>query len=111
MARTCAGCAAMVERGLLTAADLARVDSGRELLLEIRVALQRVTSSHSDRLALQEQDAVAAQLGFDSADALVHDLASSAREIAWIAGDVWSGVRDLLDGPRAKSAPPDRAAA
>ena len=105
------GCASMVERGLLTAADLARVESGRELLLDIRVALQRVTNSHSDRLALQEQDAVAAQLGFESADALVHDLASAAREIAWIAGDVWSGVRDLLDGPRAKGAPADQAVA
>ena len=40
--------------------------------------MQRVTNSHSDRLALQEQDAVAAQLGFASADALVHDLASAS---------------------------------
>ncbi len=84
----------------------ARVEAGRELLLDIRVALQRVTSSHSDRLALQEQDAVAAQLGFASADALVHDLASASREIAWIAGDVWSRVRDMLDGPRANDVPP-----
>jgi [protein-PII] uridylyltransferase len=105
------GCDSMIERGLLTPADLARVETGRELLLDIRVALQRVTGSHSDRLALQEQDAVAAQLGFESADALVHDLASAAREIAWIAGDVWSGVRDMLDGPRAKRVPDDQALA
>ncbi len=101
------GYATLLERDFLTAADLARVEAGRELLLDIRVALQRVTNSHSDRLALQEQDAVAAQLGFASADALVHDLASASREIAWIAGDVWSRVRDVLGGQRAKDAPPD----
>jgi [protein-PII] uridylyltransferase len=94
-----------VERGFLTADDLARVETGRELLLDIRVALQRVTNSRSDRLALQEQDAVGAQLGFESADALVRDLASAARDIAWISGDVWSRVRDLLGGPPGQGAP------
>ena len=87
------GTAALIERDLLTPADLSRIEAGRELLLDIRVALQRVTGSHSDRLALQEHDAVAAQLGFDSADALVHDLAPP-REIAWIAGDAWSRIGD-----------------
>ncbi|HEV7525334.1 MAG TPA: [protein-PII] uridylyltransferase [Acidimicrobiia bacterium] len=105
------GSSTLIERGLLTAPDLARVEAGRELLLDIRVALQRVTTSHSDRLALQEQDAVAEQLGFASADALVHDLASAAREIAWIAGDVWSRARELVDGTDSKSAPADQAVA
>ncbi len=91
------GPATFVERGFLMPSDLARVETGRELLLEIRVALQRVTNAHSDRLALQEHDAVAAQLGFDSADALVHDLANAARDIAWIAADAWSRVRESLD--------------
>jgi len=104
------GAGALLARGFLAPADLARVATGRELLLDIRVALQRVTGSRSDRLALQEQDAVAADLGFASADALVHDLASAAREIAWIAGDVWSRVRDELGGGRAK-APADVALA
>ncbi len=103
------GSATLVELDFLTAADLARVEAGRELLLDVRVALQRVTGGHSDRLALQEQDAVAAQLDFASADVLVHDLAHAAREIAWIAGDVWSRVRDML-GTGAKPAP-DRALA
>jgi [protein-PII] uridylyltransferase len=94
------GCSTLLERDFLTADDLARVEVGGELLLDIRVALQRVTNSRSDRLALQEQDAVAVQLDFESADALVHDLALAAREIAWIAGDVWSRVRDLLEGPK-----------
>jgi [protein-PII] uridylyltransferase len=92
------GRAALVERDFLTPADQARVESGRELLLDIRVALQRVTNAHSDRLALQEHDAVAAQLGLESADALVRDLANASRDIAWIAGDAWSRVTDSLDG-------------
>ncbi len=101
------GCATLVDRGFLNRADLARVEAGRELLLDLRVALQRVTNSRSDRLALQEHDAVAIQLEFASADALVHDLARAAREIAWIAGDVWSRVRDELGGSGAKGAPAD----
>ncbi|HEY5076355.1 MAG TPA: [protein-PII] uridylyltransferase, partial [Acidimicrobiia bacterium] len=105
------GCSTLLERDFLTADDLARVEAGRELLLDIRVALQRITNSRSDRLALQEQDAVAAQLGFASADALVHDLARAAREIGWIAGDVWSRIRDTLDRPGAKGAQVDQAVA
>jgi UTP:GlnB (protein PII) uridylyltransferase len=93
------GTATLVGRGYLTAADLARVATGRELLLDLRVALQRVTGAHSDRLALQDQDAVAAAVGYADADALVRDLASSAREIAWITSDVWARVRDSLAGP------------
>src|SRR5262249_6953762 len=88
----------LIARGLTTESDLARVEAGRELLLDMRVALHRVTNARSDRLALQEHDAVGEQLGFADADVLVHDLASAAREIAWIAGDVWSSVRDSLDG-------------
>jgi [protein-PII] uridylyltransferase len=102
------GSSTLLERDFLTPQDLARVEAGRELLLDIRVALQRVTNSRSDRLALQEQDAVATQLDFESADTLVHDLARAAREIAWIAGDVWSRVRDLLDRPGAKGAQVDQ---
>ena len=90
-------------------ADLARVEAGRELLLDIRVALQRVTNSRSDRLALQEQDAVAAQLGFADRPTRSCTISrAAAREIAWIAGDVWSRVRDMLGRPEAKDAGPIR---
>jgi len=105
------GPATLLERDLVAAADLARVEAGRELLLDTRVALHRVTNSRSDRLALQEQDAVAAQLDFASADALVHDLARAAREIAWIAGDMWSRVRDSLGRPAGRGAIADQAPA
>ncbi len=88
------GTRSLFERGYLTPDDLARVDAGRSHLLDLRVALQRTTSTRSDRMALQEQDAVAVLLGARDADALVHDLSSAAREIAWVARDVWGRVRD-----------------
>jgi [protein-PII] uridylyltransferase len=93
------GIDALVARGYLAPDDLERVTAGRELLLDVRVALHRTTGTRSDRLALQEHDAVAATLGYDDADAFVRDLASVARDMAWIAADVWSRVRDGLAGP------------
>jgi [protein-PII] uridylyltransferase len=93
------GTDALIARGYLTAPDLQRIDAGRELLLDLRVALQRVTTARSDRLALQEQDAVASMLECPDADALVRELATVAREVSWTCGDVWRRVRDLLAGP------------
>jgi [protein-PII] uridylyltransferase len=93
------GVRALIERGYLTQVDLERVEAGRTRLLELRVELQRITNGHSDRLALQEQDAVAAALDVGDADVLVRGLAALARDIAWIAGDVWARVRDGLRGP------------
>ena len=102
------GGAALLERGYLSPDDRARVLSGRERLLEARVALQRVTGGRADRLALQEQDAVAATLGLDTAGTLVRDLASAAREVAWIARDVWMRVRESLGGPSGRVAHRDQ---
>ncbi len=102
------GTDALISRGYLAAADLERVSSGRELLLDLRVALQRVTTSRTDRLALQEQDAVAAALGVADADMLVRELSSASRDIAWTTGDVWGRVRDGLTGPSGRGARPDQ---
>ncbi len=102
---------ALIARGYLSPSDLRRIDEGRELLLDVRVSLHRVTNARSDRLALQEQDAVAADLKFADADVLVHDLSASAREIAWITRDVWSRVRDMLAGPTGRTGRGDEALA
>ncbi|HYL52881.1 MAG TPA: [protein-PII] uridylyltransferase [Acidimicrobiia bacterium] len=102
------GTDALIARGYLAAADLERVEAGRSMLLDLRVALQRVTTSRSDRLALQEQDAVATALGYADADGLVRELSSAARDIAWTTGDVWSRVRDGLRGPSGRGARGDR---
>jgi [protein-PII] uridylyltransferase len=97
------GVASLVTRGYLTPRDVERITAGREMLLDTRVALHRVTGARSDLLALQEQDAVAAQLGCASADALVRDLASAAREVAWVVSDTWARVRDALTGPAGRA--------
>jgi [protein-PII] uridylyltransferase len=102
------GTATLVERGYVTTDDMERVGAGREMLLDLRVALQRSTGSRSDRLALQDQDAVAAAHGAPSADALVRDLSRVARDIAWIASDVWMRLRATLEGPGGRAARGDR---
>jgi [protein-PII] uridylyltransferase len=102
------GTASLVERGYIGLEDLARLDADRRMLLETRVELQRATGSRSDRLALQEQDAVAVALGAASADQLVRDVSRAGREIAWISADVWSRVRDALTGPSGRVAQQDR---
>jgi [protein-PII] uridylyltransferase len=98
------GVRTLVEQGYLSDTDLRRIETGSELLLDVRVALQRATTSRSDRLALQEQDAVAEALDYKNADALIHDLSSAARTIAWITADVWSRLKDKLDGSPTRGA-------
>ncbi len=63
-----------------------------EALLAARVALHRATGRHSDVLVLQEQDAVAEQLGDEDADALVARVAAAARAVAWISDESWWAV-------------------
>jgi [protein-PII] uridylyltransferase len=101
------GCDALVARGYLAPEDLERMRHGENVLLTARVGLHRVATGRSDRLALQEQDAVAAALGYDDADALVRDVATVGREIAWTTNDLWGRVRDGLAGPRGRTASRD----
>ncbi len=99
------GRAALIERGVLDAGDDGRINRANQRLLDARVALHLVTGGRSDRLLLQDQDAVAEVLGVDDADALVHELSGHAREVAWIARDSF----DQLVGDGGRSAVEDRA--
>ncbi|MCJ1679886.1 [protein-PII] uridylyltransferase [Streptomyces sp. APSN-46.1] len=75
----------------------------RRRLLDARDALHLVTGRATDRLSLQEQDQVAAQLGLLDADALLREVYEAARVVAY-AGDVtWREVGRVL---RARSARP-----
>ena len=42
-----------------------------------------------DKLLLQDQDQVAAALGFADADALMLAVSTAGRQIAWVSDDVW----------------------
>ncbi|PWE09585.1 [protein-PII] uridylyltransferase [Streptomyces sp. BSE7F] len=68
----------------------------RSRLLDVRDALHLTTGRATDRLALQEQDQVAAELGLLDADALLRQVCEAARVIAY-AGDVtWREVGRVL---------------
>jgi [protein-PII] uridylyltransferase len=84
------GLAGLVDAGVLAPADVAELEVANARLLDVRVALHRVTGGRADLLTLQEQDAVAAQLGVADADALLRGLADAARTVGWISRDVWA---------------------
>ncbi|MFI1963605.1 [protein-PII] uridylyltransferase [Streptomyces pathocidini] len=79
------------------------LEDARRRLLDVRDALHLATGRATDRLALQEQDQVAAELGLLDADALLRQVYEAAHTIAY-AGDVtWREVTRVL---RARSAKP-----
>lgn len=86
-------------RRLLWEGDDAALDAAYEMLLSARVELHRRTGRPSDVLLLEEQDAVAAAVGYGSADALMRDVADAARTIAWRADDAWRRIEASLAGP------------
>ncbi|HEX3453764.1 MAG TPA: ACT domain-containing protein [Gaiellaceae bacterium] len=92
----------LVVQGYLRADDVAQMATHRELLLDARVALHRVTNGRVDQLPLQEQDAVAEMLGVDDADALLHELGAAARSVAWITSDLWGRLLSTERGPRGR---------
>ena len=89
---------AVSANGVLSAAE--------ETLLLVRVELHRWTGRAQDRLALQDQDAVASACGFPDADALMTAVSSAGRVIAWESDDAWRRVSVQLS----KTRPPSFAA-
>ncbi|HLX87159.1 MAG TPA: [protein-PII] uridylyltransferase, partial [Acidimicrobiales bacterium] len=80
--------------------DLGALDAPRRTLTAARVELHRSTRRATDRLLLQEQDTVAAALGYADADTLMAAIAESGRTIAWIGDDAWR--RRTLWSPRGR---------
>jgi [protein-PII] uridylyltransferase len=95
-------------RRILFAVDDAELDGPYNLLLEARVELQRQTGRGANQLFLQEQDAVAATLGYEDADRLMASIATAARTIAWTSDDAWRRVESSLRGPLGRLARRDR---
>ncbi|ADI06593.1 PII uridylyl-transferase [Streptomyces bingchenggensis BCW-1] len=75
----------------------------RRLLLDVRDALHLITGRATDRLALQEQDQVAAELGLLDADTLLRQVYESARTISYASDVTWREVERVL---RARSTRP-----
>jgi [protein-PII] uridylyltransferase len=70
-------------------ADLDSLNDATALLTDIRVELHRMAQREHDKLLLQDQDQVAAALGFVDADALMFAVSTAGRQIAWVSDDVW----------------------
>ncbi|MBO3744435.1 [protein-PII] uridylyltransferase [Streptosporangiaceae bacterium NEAU-GS5] len=76
-----------------------RVREAYELLLDIRHGLHLVTARGTDRLVLQEQEAVAGTLGLLDADSLMRRLAEAGRTVAHAFDATWRTVDRLVSGP------------
>jgi [protein-PII] uridylyltransferase len=74
-------------------ADLESLNGATALLTDIRVELHRLAHREHDKLLLQDQDQVAAALGFVDADALMLAVSTAGRQIAWVSDDVWQRRR------------------
>ncbi|WP_431041942.1 [protein-PII] uridylyltransferase [Streptomyces sp. P1-3] len=79
------------------------LEDARGRLLDTRDVLHLTTGRATDRLALQEQDQVAAGLGLLDADTLLRQVYESARTVAYAGEVTWREVGRVL---RARSARP-----
>ncbi|MDX3520885.1 [protein-PII] uridylyltransferase [Streptomyces scabiei] len=68
----------------------------RRRLLDVRDALHLTTGRATDRLALQEQDQVAAELGLLDADTLLRQVYEAARVISYASDVTWREVGRVL---------------
>ncbi|MFI0409590.1 [protein-PII] uridylyltransferase [Actinomadura sp. 3N508] len=66
-----------------------RVRAAHDLLLDVRHALHEVTGRASDRLVLQEQEAVARALGLADANVLQRSISEAARTITYATSHAW----------------------
>ncbi|WP_128435174.1 [protein-PII] uridylyltransferase [Streptomyces cyaneus] len=72
------------------------LDDARRRLLDARDALHLTTGRATDRLALQEQDQVAAELGLLDADTLLRQVYEAARVISYASDVTWREVGRVL---------------
>ncbi len=80
--------------------DPAALAEAEQAIVAARVALQCRTGGASDRLALQEQDQVAALLAVGDADTLMAQLAEAARTVSAACAEGWHRARPLLGEKR-----------
>ena len=90
---------ANLARPVLLDGDDVALAEAEAVLLEVRVALHRVSGRSTDGLLLERQDEVAAALGSGTADDLMGRVSSAARVVAWTGDEVWGRVRSSLTGP------------
>ncbi|WP_419998226.1 [protein-PII] uridylyltransferase [Streptomyces boninensis] len=72
------------------------LERARTCLLDVRDALHLATGRATDRLALQEQDQVAGDLGLLDADTLLREVYEAARTVSYAADVTWREVDRVL---------------
>ncbi len=98
-------------RSVMLEGDDAALAGAYETVLSVRVELHRLTERPGDRLVLEQQDAVAAALGYGDADEMMRALSGAARRISWTSDEVWDRVDSSLEGPVAWRFSRDKAVA
>ena len=71
-------------------------EAAQGFLLDVRWVLHTRTGRASDRILLQEQDELAAELGFESADELMRAVSDAARTIDYACDVAWRRVDQAL---------------
>jgi [protein-PII] uridylyltransferase len=91
-----------------TKVPLERISWAESKLNDVRETLHQTSGRNKDRLLFQEQDAVARELGYTDADALMSDVAQAARSVDYLLEFTWhqfgqrnkDGFGRLLRKPR-----------
>ncbi|MBN3930922.1 [protein-PII] uridylyltransferase [Streptomyces verrucosisporus] len=88
------------------------LEEAHRTLLDVRDALHLTTGRATDRLALQDQDQVAAALALEDADALLRRVYEAARVLSYACDVTWREVDRVLrarrPGPRRARRPAER---
>lgn len=74
------------------------LEEARRALLDVRDALQLTTGRATDRLALQDQEQVAAELELPDADALLKRVYEAARTLSYASEVTWREVNRVIRG-------------
>ena len=101
------GLDALVRVEVVGPADVAVLAAASGHLLDLRVALHRVTGGRSDVLLLQDQDAVAEMMGVRDADRMLRSLADTSRQVGWISREAFDRLAASGRRARPQSAPVD----
>ena len=91
--------ALFVDRADITSAmeePVEELASHADVLLATRCELHRITGRHANVLLLQDQDALAAAMGYADADILMARVAEAARSVDWASERFWSRVERLI---------------
>lgn len=85
--------------------------AANETIMAARVELHRSTGRPSNRLLLEDQDAVAEALGLADADDLMASISAAARRISFLGAEVWSRTQRATEKRFVFFSPSNRAKA